>query len=731
MGLLPSGRIDVMVTTSALAASLHRMGDYARHHGRFSQDDNDGDETAAPEALIDRARSLIASGSNVGRSAAESLLESLASPEARRIYDLEFGYSDPIPDEREIKWPVPLEGSQFDQAPLEAVILLNADPADPDLELPEAYRDRLIAAANAVTIEQIRGSSRGDDGGLHRATPALARWAPQTLAEILRARYRLAQPTKPSWLSRAIARIGFGKPLPVSPLPPVKAIAAEQLALRESDLAPWRALSRTPERLKDSEEAFVIPLIGTSAPEQISILANLAGDAVLPDWVATILEAPSEADFDELGRHLKCATDAKSILFWLRYLRRAGLEAMPKGWQPLKNLIAHDDAEVRAAVFRLIFYADDATLADDVFMSGWTVVQGMNRDEAAYGSLVITLAPAIATGGAVGRVHRDALGDLAHRYPAHQPYLDAFADHVRGELELLRTSKSRTFPRSLLAVSKGWDELIAARESDFRAWMRPYFELVPTDVFHLFGFAEDFPLMGALDTHDRLEPGSKTRLLAVALNPENRGRGMRIGEIYAQAAKIKGDGAAEVRELALSEANNDQRLFEFATALQRHGGTDWLVCRIKEGLQGTVGQIARALTLAGFLAPSEVADQLWSGDLSATPSTGWLSDVWRVAKQQYERGCRSRHWRDQFLLSNDDAIAFGAFELFVATVDRRLFVDREDWEQGLDQCSKRRRLHWNVNGPRIKSAIETAGKKLSETFLMSEPPLSGQAPRLH
>src|SRR3546814_4639082 len=188
----------------------------------------------------------------------------------------------------------------------------------------------------------------------------------------------------------------------------------------------------------------------------------------------------------------------------------------------------------------ILFFLKQKT-AYEMRISDWSSdVCSSDLNEACYGSLALVYSSGAAAGTVAPLVHPDALGELANTYPLHRAYIDAVADHVRDELHFIRTSRTRNYPRSLLYVEHGWDELLAHHEAAFRSWIEPVFGLGTSDAFHLFGFSEQFPLIGALEAYERLEPGSRARLLETALDPATLGS-VRFGDLSRPAAAMKGN----------------------------------------------------------------------------------------------------------------------------------------------------------------------------------------------
>jgi hypothetical protein len=692
------------------------------------------DPVDAEAALLSRAGELIAFGGEIARNAAASLLDALATPAARSLYQQHFD-DDGASAEAPIAWPE-MSGPRVERRPLDGTLTLSADPADPAIDLPPAFLERLSALATATTEETLLSDERHLSRGIGDGVHALAHWSPASLGDLIRRRSAAALgsavlPDLPPWLVRGwkVAASWLGQDGPKASFHAPAWLPGSCLVLSDEEIGRWVNLS---DRLRkagfeQSDALQLIALAGRSAFDQIRILRRVPPRPGLSIWVKRLL-APATAEVVEsLKSDLKLTAPTDSLMMWLAYLRETARQAVPPGWEPLAALIKHSDEKVRAAVFKLIHRSDNVALADRVEASGWAWSQDMDRDEAAYGSLALTIASAARTGGVADRVHPELLGSLAELYPDQRIYLDRFADYVQAELDLLANARSRSIPRALFDRTGGWDGLVEHFADDLMRWTEPFVDgSSRSDWFMM----ENFPLIRALEASDEIADGRKARVITRSLE-SMAGSNFRSGDLYQQAATLTGSSGEEARQLALAEANDDAKLFDFAVPIQESGQTEWLLNQIEQDLAGnTAGIIARGLVLAGFLQPGDEADELWNGRLAAPPASGWLADVHGAANNHYRRSCWARHWNRVFRNSTDDDEAFGAFELFVETLDGRVYSgDYRPSEEELEGWPWRRGAHWSLGWDRVKTAAKSSKDKLSKQFLTSKPPLSNQFPR--
>lgn len=693
----------------------------------FPDSEFDGDGIAALRLILDRAAELLNEADEISKAAGKNLVEATATAACWNLIGEDNGAHAGSTEVDPVVWLAVPDNEHFRSSPLDATRFLKADPLDPAIGLPNDMVERLESLARQVTVDQARAFRGHQDGGVSASAKHLARWAPGDMARLIRIRHGWIAHDDDPVEAQIVSenndeRATFGRPRS-------RGISSALILLDDDEIKNWRKFYEGKGDLSGHNlEGALAAIKGMPASQQTSILEKFPAEFNFPSWAGPLFTPPTEEDFDHLANYLKVTQPANIILFWLRYLSSTDLRDMPVGWKPLASLVQHDDTEIRAEVFKLISRSQDVILADEVAMSGWNYADADNREEQANGTLALCCSSYAPSAEISSRIHPDYLGYLSHEYPDRSEYIDAFANHVRNELSELLTAKGRSYPRGLFLIEKGWDQLLAKYSSEFRKWMAPFLGKDHNIAMQL-GFGEDFPLIDCLRAYDKIEPGTLARLLGDAIAPEQRGV-MRFGGLYLLAATIDGPGTERLRGFALDEANNDQKLADFAINLQINGHTNWLLSRIREDLGGpSAATTARAMTLAGFLAPGSSAEALWSGPLALPPSTGWLAQVHQASKSNYETALYSKHWRDEFFKTTDSAMAFSAFELFAEGVDRRLFVQADEWRSQLTGGPKF--LHWNVNAERLKSKIDKRMKDWAKTYLMSKPPLNNQAPKMH
>lgn len=698
---------------------------------------NEEDPEPAEVAILERADALLGAGGAIARDAAKSLLEALASPAARAKLDAAFGAPMAALTPSVPTWSDVPDIKRFQEKPLGAAAYLDADPRDPNVTLPPDMVERLVALANAMPDSALVGDGYTDKAAEAGAL-ALARWAPHALGDLLRRGAAIAAAAshveqRPGRLKRFLNRVRRVDAGPGGKIIGAAHLPAALPVLSADDLAPWRALS---ERAREQQfdagfDLHCAALADAPASEQIKLLRALS-PCVVQEQSARLLAEPTQADFDAVAAELDPAKPTNVLLAWLDWLDKIPENSLPRGWPPLAALVSHPEASVRAAVFELIWGNHDEVLADALEQSGWRFLGGMHRNEAAWGTLAMTLSSAAADGNMHHRIHADGFGELAERYPHIQTYRNAFADHVFSEIEHLQTAKSRKYPRALLNGFSGWDGLLEEHGPALIAWVYPFTHAERSGA-HWF-MHEPFPYLRALEAAERIAPGSLARAVTASLK-HFAASNFRSGDLYAYATKVPGPMGEEARQLALAEANDDQKLFDFAHGLQEEKDgedqTEWLLGQIQRDLGSkTIGIIARGITLAGYLLPGERADKFWTEELSSPSATGWLTEVHAAALHNYNKCRWAQHWNAAFQQATDMDVAHGAWELLHASLDERLFLGKQrPSSETLDSWPWRKRHQWRFGWSLVQATIKKRKEALAKLFLSTDPPLSNQWPR--
>lgn len=658
---------------------------------RWNEEDHDETETA----LLQRASELTHLGA-VGVEAARALLRALAT---RRSQIALLALPTSLGEPRTSRGGKP-------------------KPERPAESASEEYVTKLRIVADSISeqalLDELRHKSAPQSANLYLD---LARWAPDSRRKLERARSRivLRELAQSEMLTEELQKM-----LPV--LQRVIPLLCPETVLQ------WKAVAGRARGLCH-EWNWKLQL-GAFIDEPASAQIELLDQAPRKDGLGYVGQLLNPLDVEAAGV-LKSRLDGdasdEDLLFWLEYLNftaRSGRELNATG---VANLFSHPNAKVREDAFKVAYLDDSTTLANCLADSAWSWKQATSKGETALGSILLTKSSCGADGSLVDRVHPEALGALVEKFSDQDIYLSGFAEYVQAELLELRTAKSRSFPRALLNRHYGWERLTEERGEDLEQWLKPFLEKKSRRL--LGGWGESFPLLDAIEAISHRNPVLATSLMTAALE-DDASSGMRMGGLHSSALRLTSDEANDVRKFVLNDANNDEKLYGFTSVLIRTGQQNRLYAQIDTDLSAEMaGHVARGVTLAGFLMPSEEADDLWKKIPDHVPSSGWLHTVKNAAQERYARAKACFHWFGRFIDSSSEDEAFMAFELFLHTIDPR-FVEAREW-------SKRRRytdwpylrkVHWGLHIDTINSASKKVAGEWKKSFLCTNPPLSNQYP---
>lgn len=168
----------------------------------------------------------------------------------------------------------------------------------------------------------------------------------------------------------------------------------------------------------------------------------------------------------------------------------------------------------------------------------------------------------------------------------------------------------------------------------------------------------------------------------------------------------------------LDDASNDQQLLEIAIAASVNGKEAWLDRVIQtDETSGTVWLHQRAQKLYGFKSGNTlpVTDVWPDGPESDLPT----SRKYEVAQWRYKEAC-ARHWWDSYWRAENDETAFAAWILFIASADRRAYGWMKFDTGKLDEFNptiQRRVAHVSYNFNNLKSAIKKQENQMDRKFL--------------
>ena len=660
---------------------------------------NEEDPAEAGAAIIEAGRGLLASGNAHARAAAGQLLRAHAARPAMEL--LVQDGDEAMTGDTGLPTASPSNSVETTLTPDEVVALgamagtVSASPAPTRVAA-------LIEFCHSAPVEALIGAF--SDGVTQGIVPALARWAPCELDPCMRrvadAAAEAVRPNRatPRWLvdvsERAPGLAGF-----------LSAGTRDALAAACNGLSlprrpHWTAgtaatalacYDRTPEeQMEVLAGAFPVGL--TKAARLV--LAPLPPDAVLRAAREKAAERP-EAE---------CLAHWLQLLNWSRELDRLPL---PDPVAPFLELTGHADAKVRTLAMSLLHDSLDCEAVAVKFAArGWHWSEGMDREEAGHGSLLLLEA-------------MPSLGWSVLDRADPQVAVAAFAKdpHAVGRLTaLLRREVEHILDRVSHSSGRLWcrqdtlDDFVRCEPDEAKRLVRP--AMSPGRSRSTFLFM-GFPALGLCQGLLRHRPEVGAALWRSLMDEQEDGMPTRSDLALMPFRVPRSETIDALREHALSRARDDAAISRLAGAATLDEADCWLHEVITRDLDSpSAGIAACALMLAGSTHATPRARALWSGRLADPPVPGWLAAVHAAARDAFRRNLDALHWFDAFLRVADPVDAWSAYALFASRADGRSFK-RGGAKLGAlcPNVPALQRLRWNLD---VADAGERGQRRHSE-----------------
>lgn len=648
------------VASRAVMGSENHLDDIA-----WSLRVNTVDAEAATEILLQTVDGLLALPSTNIRATAISLLEAHGGPAAlAKIASVQPALRQPdtrVPRASLVDGVVTFSGKE---PPNEVVTLsiLSEFAADPDAAIATKHLRRLRRFASAFPVTEL-GDGRGQTAAsidLERTMPAMARWAPKELVALYR-RFLLSIGQRDE--TRLLGYTFSLEALLILLTPPIQRKIRAVLMMRRKD--------RPPTDLDQIDHALMAAaLFGIAPKDQIKLWHELDAPRSPPVKLEKVLRAPTPGQVEGLGPRLAPNQPVDRIMGWLAYLVLSGPKELPKHWEVLSTLLAHESAEIRECVLSIALDARDPFLAKQHLQSAWAASAQRSYKENWTGTTLLAM-----------RVTPETFKAIAERAGSEWNFIPwrklkyrhdcayAFKASLKDAIELeLNPPKSRSMLGYRANRVEPVKKLIEQEPEELATLADRLFAVEGDPAFGRY----EFPRMDLMRAFLDLDPAKGARYWTKLSRSNSI---FAAGEDIEQAP-FEGDDAGEVNELRreqIMDASNDWKLLTVATFVIRHKRTAWALGLIKKLLASEApGDIARAVMFAGFMDDSPAVRSLWKKELAKAPLEGWIGDVYRHAKDNIEKTWMCLGWLDAALKAKNDESFFAAWSLFTKLCQRNI-----------------------------------------------------------
>lgn len=625
--------------------------------------EEDADETGS--AILATSRGLATAGESHAHAAARRLLHALAT---RAATDLAATAGCPVEEAMGLATPShPVEAGLALSA--EGVVALGAAAGDTDASLDQPQVRALIEFCRSAPLQALAAAFA--DGVTRGAVPALARWAP---AEIDGYMLRLADAAAdevrpgaqpPKWLA-GLRECGPG----LAGLLSAEARGAMVAAC--SDLP----LPHRPDWVTGSATT-ALACYGRTPEEQLEVIASAFPIGITRASCCVLNPLPPDAVLRAARERWAERPEGERLEYWLRHLWWSrDIWGLPPP-EPLSEFLAlttHDDVKVRALAMTVLHRSRNCGIAAVKFAgSGWQWTAGMEREEAANGSILL-LSAAPTLGSAV----------LDHADP--QIAVAAFHEdpcEVGRLVDFLRREVAHILGPGSHSSSRQWcrddmlEGFVECEPDEAERLMQP--AISPSRSRSTFLFM-GFPAMGLCQGLLKQRPNVGAALWRSLMDEQDDGITKR-GDLALMPFKVGRSELIEgLREHALSRARNDAALASIAHAATADEGDSWLEEVIVRDLERpAAAKAGRSLVLAGYMHATPRARALWLGRLARSPAPGWLETVHAAAHRAFHRHLDALHWLDAFFSARNQLDASATYALFASRADHR----------AMKQCTRR------------------------------------------
>lgn len=577
---------------------------------------------------------------------------------------------------------------------------------DPNFKPPDTFVAELRKAAESIDVEKLDRvmGLTSEDHDFERLEPALARCAPDLLADLIRRKLQNLSTCPPEFQQPRVLRT-----------------INHLILANEGELEAMRTL-RLKIKNNNKNDAYIIERLLLMEFQNLKPQAqfDLLLESGLNDFsidFCEVLNPPTRDDIDTLiTRYANSSPSKQRVLLIL--LSHLSVELTDNAWSWVERFRKHQDDELRGFAFQILTCANPMRFGRTLEAEGWS----WSPSENIYVNHCGTSALIKAT---LDIPFEDLVPRLA-------PWQLLKATRLRGAIptEVSLAAKKlnpRSFNKNIRIDSEDFELVLTHAMDTVEQWLADYCEM--TEVSRYNSSADKFflALCQALLTHapekgaqlwHKLRSNSITRYIGKA-GVENL--------IHMVFRVPHSPEVMKLREasVGLEYCHNDQKLFELAIAASFNGQSHWLDIFINEDRESPlVWRRNRAEVLAGFTANNSlpVAGAWPDGEIRTTHANFTL----KSARHRWIEACAHHWWRD-FLNACDPDEAYAAWVLFLRSVDRRAWVwMNQDIENADDSTDffQRKIKHLRLNQSNLERAMkkreEKPGDKLDQHFLYRE-----------
>lgn len=467
-------------------------------------------------------------------------------------------------------------------------------------------------------------------------------------------------------------------------------------------------------------------LAGCSGLAQLELCIKEAHNPRLIAKINTKLLDFTQDDIKSALGQFDIGNNREVVLSWLMLLDEVADYRSIDGWSELPALLRHVDAEIAELAITLASHSSDQVVHNIIAESSWTAIDVTDREQRYNRSLTLLKASQVLKRPELlVRADKEITALWLLREPDNPDALLAYETFIREVIGRLQ-SRRKTNIQTLINHKHAIAVLLDHSGDDFWVWLD---QTIKNDirVSHI-DLMNGFPLLvlGEALMSRRPELG-----LIIWDNVQEvmQDGSFTISGMTCLPFMASNDIADAARGRVLEDLNNDQEIADLLYQAEEHGQMVWLVNKILGFVSSAETEaLAISATLLGFADDSENVEAAWAALERQIPPAGWLEDVYKKNRQNFERNCWARHWFCCYLQATTDSEAMAAHMLLGATMDKRarLWID----QPRLAKLGEPLRRFWDLNTETLNSASKKRREKLKGTLFCTRTMKQTQWPWL-
>ena len=374
----------------------------------------------------------------------------------------------------------------------------------------------------------------------------------------------------------------------------------------------------------------------------------------------------------------------RALVCWLDYLNLSRMSSDTSTLHVAKDLVLHDDLEVRVRSLTLAFDSNDQE-AINVFLdskfadvppnqNSYDTFQFKSIDERVRSLSVLAKSNYKLDALLSKRIRHDAICEIVKKQPIDAKVLETFNKYLKAQFCRLETTKSFSSDTYIFDQTAAIKLLLRSEKSRVLEWLVPWINRnhAPTFLARVFTGGSpvidmmqaltEFDSSTSLDMYEKLLPAREISLFSSSrfkFFPFNR--------------HPVSDRCNKLREGILKQIKCDKEILDLCCFILENRDSDWLYNKIEEYLHSrSVWNIALGYTLLGYCDDSKETNQIWNQIELRPPLDKWLKHVFQSSLSAFSQNQRCRESFKKLWKTQHRSIVFRSLRIVEEFSDSRI-----------------------------------------------------------